>query len=124
MRQATSVLDGTAIGLSGLCLAHCLALPVAASSLPLLGAWAEAEWAHAIFIAVAAPIAGVALLRPGHGARPSAALVGLGLLGLALLAFALLGPAAYERPITAAGSLSLAAAHLLNWTRRSRCRAA
>ncbi|MCR5876242.1 MerC domain-containing protein [Phenylobacterium sp. J426] len=118
MRQAASVLDGAALGLSSLCLAHCLALPVLATALPLLGAWAEAEWVHALFVMIAAPLAATALLRPGHGLKPSAGLLAMGFLGLALLAFGALGPAAHERTATLLGALLVAAAHVLNWRRR------
>lgn len=113
--------DGFAIGLSGLCLAHCLALPLAASLLPVLGAWAEAEWVHWLFALVAAPVSAWTLMRP---AGRSWRVVGLAALGLVLL-FA--GAAEFpshelETPVTVAGSLFLAAAHILNWRRRRPCR--
>ena len=38
--------DYIAIGLSLACLAHCLALPLAAAFLPLLSTQAEAAWVH------------------------------------------------------------------------------
>jgi hypothetical protein len=120
MRQAASALDGAAIGLSGLCLAHCLALPVLASALPLLGAWSEAEWLHVLFVLMAAPLAGLALLRPGHGLRPSPIALPLGFAGLFLLAVGAFGPGAYERSATVCGGAALASAHLLNWRRRAK----
>ena len=92
--------DFAAIGLSFLCMIHCLALPVAASLLPLFGAFAEAPWVHWAFAATAAPIAAWTLTRPdAHGRRewPSHEL---------------------ETPVTVSGGLMLAVAHLLNW----RCR--
>jgi hypothetical protein len=118
MRQAASALDGAALGLSAICLAHCLALPLLAAALPLFGAWAEAEWVHILLVLMAAPLVVFALIRPGHGLTPSAALTTLGLAGLALLAFGAFGPSAYERVSTVSGSVLLAAAHLLNWRRR------
>ncbi|MEQ1489463.1 MAG: MerC domain-containing protein, partial [Terricaulis sp.] len=48
-------LDATGLGLSALCLVHCLALPVAALSLPLAGQLAEAEWVHWLMVGLAAP---------------------------------------------------------------------
>lgn len=112
--------DAVAISLSGLCLAHCLALPLAAGFLPLLGAWAEAEWVHWGFVALAAPVSLWTLTRPQ--AKPlSAVIVGLAALGLGLL---VAGAAGYpvhdwETALTVAGGLSLAAAHLINWRRQS-----
>lgn len=109
--------DSFAIGLSGLCLVHCLALPVAASLLPVLGAWTETEWVHWLFALMAAPISAWTLMRP---ADRSWRVIGLAALGLALL-FA--GAAEFpshemETPVTVAGSLFLAGAHILNWRRR------
>ena len=49
-RRAATFGDTVAIGLSGLCLAHCLALPIFASLLPIAGAWAEAAWVHWLFV--------------------------------------------------------------------------
>jgi hypothetical protein len=66
-----ATLDASAIGLSGLCLAHCLLLPVAAALLPALAVAAEAEWLHLAFAASALPIAGLALAR-AHRRRPLA----------------------------------------------------
>jgi hypothetical protein len=114
--------DSVAIGLSGLCLIHCLALPLAASLLPILGAWAEAEWVHWLFVAVAAPLSLWTLTRD----RPLQwSLLAPAALGVTLL---LAGAAGlpdhdFETPLTVAGGLLLAAAHTLNWRRRRReCR--
>jgi hypothetical protein len=120
MKTATvRLLDGSATGLSSLCLIHCLALPVMTALLPALGAWAQAEWVHVVFVAFAAPIAGLALVRPVCGRAPPAgmlALGGLGVLGLAVGAF---GPQVMETPVTVAGSGCLATAHIWNWRRQS-----
>lgn len=113
-------LDLSAVGLSGLCMVHCLALPVLAVALPLLGAWANAEWVHVVFVSLAAPIALTALIE-WPGLRPhSWRLVGLAAAGLGLmLAGAIEIPvAAWERPLTVAGGLPLASAHVANWRRR------
>jgi hypothetical protein len=117
---AVRVLDGSAMGLSGLCLVHCLALPVAAAFLPALGVWAGAEWVHVVFVMFAAPLSALALLRPAHGRGSPAPLVALGGLGIVLLAAGAFGPPAAETPVTVAGSLCLACAHLWNWRRHSR----
>lgn len=113
--------DMAAISLSGLCLAHCLALPLAAASLPVLGVWAEAEWVHALFVVVAAPISLLALFRSsGRGPGGGAAI--LAVLGLAALTAGVIGrPAGVdETVVTVGGSLLLAAAHVLNWRRTRR----
>ncbi len=61
MRATASLLDSSAIALSGLCLLHCLALPLLAATLPLLGAWSRAEWVHVVFATAAVPMSGYAL---------------------------------------------------------------
>ena len=111
-------LDGLAVSLSGLCLVHCLLLPVFAASLPVWGAWARAEWVHWAFLVVAAPTSLGALL-PGVRAGRGHGLVALAGLGLALLAAGALGwpAAAAEKPLSVAGGVLLACAHLLNWRR-------
>lgn len=112
--------DTLAISLSGLCLAHCLALPLAAGFLPLLGAWSEAEWVHWAIVALAAPVSLWTLTRPRM--KPlSVVTVGLAAPGVALL---IAGAAGYpdhdwETPLTVIGGLTLAVAHLINWRRQS-----
>lgn len=109
---AVRIGDLTALGLSGLCMVHCLALPLAAAALPILGVWAEAEWVHWAFALTATPISLWALTR-----RPRPAPLGLGLLGLGLL---YAGAAEFptheaETVVTVTGGLILALAHGLNW---------
>lgn len=107
--------DLAAIGLSGLCMVHCLALPLAAALLPMAGVWAEAEWVHWAFAITATPISLWTLTR---GPRRSPLV--LAVAGLAMLFSGAAGfPShALETPITIVGSLILAAAHALNWGRR------
>ncbi len=115
-RSAT--FDMAAMGLSGLCVVHCLALPLLALSLPLLGTWAEAEWVHWLFVGLAAPVSLIALSRPSRHGLPLALLF-LAMLGVAGLFAGVLGwpSEADETRVTVAGSLLLATAHLLNWRR-------
>ncbi|WP_397417428.1 MerC domain-containing protein [Phenylobacterium sp.] len=111
------VLNGSAIGLSGLCLAHCLALPLVAALLPVLGGWTGAEWVHVLLVALAAPIAALVFLRPARGGAPPWLRL-MAAAGVALLAIGALDPGGWERPLTVAGSLTLASAHIMNWRRR------
>ena len=116
----TTFFDASAIGLSALCLAHCLLLPVAAALLPALAAAGKAEWVHLLFVAFSVPLAAAALWR-AHRLRPLPglllALAGAGIAGL--LAGALGWPSeALETPLTVAGGVLLASAHAWNWCRR------
>lgn len=113
---SSSLLDASAIGLSGLCLIHCLALPLVAALTPAVAAWTQAEWIHGAVVAVAVPLSALALWRRGQRLLVAVpALLGLGLLALGALHW----PShEAETPITVAGSLALAAAHLANWRGR------
>lgn len=119
MKAAARLLDLSAISLSGLCVVHCLALPLAAVALPMLGGLAEAEWAHAAFVAAAAPLAAAALIdwrgRATDWSLVVAAALGLGLMSAA--AAAGWPSEAWETPLTVLGGLTLAAAHATNWRR-------
>ncbi|MBX9617195.1 MAG: MerC domain-containing protein [Caulobacteraceae bacterium] len=110
-------LDGVAITLSGLCLVHCLALPVLAITLPFLGVFAEAEWVHWLFVALAVPASALALLASG-GQRSWPLVLGA-TLGLGLLAAGAAGWPDHdlETVLTVSGGLVLATVHALNWRR-------
>jgi hypothetical protein len=109
--------DIGAIGLSALCLVHCLALPLLAAALPLAGDWARAEWVHPLFVAIAAPLSLGALWLNSRGAKRPPALLAMAAAGLALLLAGAFG-GGLEHVLTVAGSLTLVAAHLWNWRRR------
>lgn len=115
--RLTRLLDRGAIGLSGLCLVHCLAFPLVIASLPAMAHVLPQEaWVHPLILAAALPLAAAALWRGWrrHGdPRP----VALGGGGLALLTLGLLvghGSSA-EIVLTVVGGVTLAAAHTLNW---------
>ncbi len=116
------LLDASAVSLSGLCLLHCLALPIIAALLPRLGAWVEAEWVHWLFVALAVPISGFALLR-SPCLRPSPVFVGVAAFGLLLLFVAAIGWPNHDwtRALTVIGGLLIASAHLGNWRRHTGC---
>jgi hypothetical protein len=115
-------LDRAAVGASFACLLHCLALPVLFSLLPALAQVVSIpESFHLWVLAFALPTSAYALAsgRARHGASWPLA---FGALGLALLAIGVLrfGGTLYETPVTVAGSLTLATAHIGNWRLRHR----
>ncbi len=111
-------LDLLAIGLSTLCLIHCLALPVLASALPFAAHFSENELVHKLLVLMAAPVSLIVVRTArsagGSGLFVVAALAGLGLLFLGAFVSAL---SAYEELITVAGAILLASAHLWRWLR-------
>ena len=124
--KSTDWLDGAAIGLSGLCLLHCLALPFLVGVLPLLMPFAESHL-HAQMLYFAVPLSIVAV-GIGFARHRSPRVVIAAAAGLALLVFGAtvahgsLGIIA-DRLFTISGSIVLAAAHLWNGllSRRHRC---
>lgn len=107
-------LDMLAMGLSGLCVAHCLLMPLVFAALPFLGAFSENPLVHQVLVGVAAPVSLFALIRSGgwrRGGLAVMALAGLGLLSVA----AFYAPAeAWETPLSVTGASLLAAMHLFN----------
>ena len=112
----SSYLDATAVTLSGLCVVHCLALPVLAAFLPVLGQFAEAEWIHKVLVLIAVPLSlGAALqAKPGKGRNMFLLLAGAGLLLMISAAF-VHALHDFETPVTVAGALLLASAHIWRW---------
>ena len=114
--------DGLAVGLSLLCLVHCLALPLIAAAIPALANVLELpESAHLVLLLLAVPVSAFALVRGyrHHGAMLPALFGGVGLALLAAGVFAA-STEAMETGLTVAGGLLLAAAHLRNWKLRAR----
>ena len=121
VRQARWI-DGAAIGLSSLCLAHCLLFPLAVAALPLLASVLTLpETVHEILALAAAPLSALAIapvwrLHRRHEVS-LLAVCGVG----CLLAVAFLEPlATAETELTVAGAMMLATAHGLNWRFRLR----
>jgi hypothetical protein len=87
-KLAASLLDRIAIGLSGLCLLHCMAGFVLLSLFALSGGWLDHR-VHVVGLALAMPLAAVALWRGWrrHGRLSIGALgaFGLSIMGLSLL---------------------------------------
>jgi O-antigen ligase len=108
------LVDGIAASASLLCLVHCLALPLLAASLPVLGILITHSAAvHALLLALALPLGVWALARGRQ--RAGALPLMLGLAGFALMGSALLMPESLERGLTIAGVSLVALAHWRNW---------
>jgi hypothetical protein len=112
--RAASLLDRLAIGLSGLCLLHCMAGFVLLSLFALTGDWLDHR-VHVVGLLLAMPLAAVALWRGWRRHRQ----IGIGLLGVAgllVMAASLLvahGDMA-EMLVSMAGVSLLALAHWRN----------
>ena len=120
MSKSTSWLDGAAVGLSALCLIHCLALPFLVAGLPFLAQFSEGHL-HAQMLVVVLPLSIVALGLGFRHHRLYWILVAgaLGMLTLAIgatVAHARWGLAA-DRSFTIVGALILATAHFYNSVR-------
>lgn len=113
--------DVAAISLSGLCILHCLALPVIAASLPVLGVVAENELVHKVLVVLTIPISLFAWFR-STGFKGKVVFGALMLGGIGLLAAGAFVEALhdYETPLTVAGALVLAGAHAFRWISHKR----
>lgn len=114
MRLPASLLDRLAIGLSGLCLLHCMAGFVLLSLFALTGDWLDHR-VHVVGLLLAMPLAAVALWRGWrrHGRMEIglAGFAGLLVMGLSLLVEH--GDQA-EMLVSMAGVIMLAFAHWRN----------
>lgn len=114
-------LDGAAVLLSGLCLLHCLALPLFVAGLPMLAQFGDGHL-HLEVLIVIVPLSIVALAL-GYRRHGIANVLWIGVLGLAILFTGAtvvhenFGETA-DRVVTITGSVVLAIAHYLNSTRR------
>jgi hypothetical protein len=119
-------LDQLAVGLSGLCLTHCLLLPVVIALMPFLGQLDD-DHLHVQMLVVVLPVSLIALTL-GFRRHRNAHLFALGVAGLALLVFGgtiahnLYGVIA-DRVFTIAGSITLAVTHYRNSRLSRRCAA-
>ena len=108
-------IDRLAIGLSGLCLAHCLATSIVVALLASVSGFFLSPLVHEVGLAIAILLAAIAL---GHGARTHG-LRGpllIGFVGLSVMATALfIGHGWQEAPLTMVGVAILAVGHVLNY---------
>ena len=120
MSKSASWLDGAAVGLSALCLIHCLALPLLVAGLPFLAQFSEGHL-HAQMLFVVLPLSTIAL-GLGYRHHRSSMIVLAGAVGMltlligATVAHTRWGLAA-DRSFTIVGALVLAAAHFYNSVR-------
>lgn len=103
------------LGLSALCVVHCLALPLFATAAPLIGALAENEALHKALVVFAALAAVIGVFQSAKSTRwLFAAAAGAGVLLLASGAF-VESLEDLETPLTVLGALILAGAHIYRW---------
>ncbi len=117
-QHKTKWLDFASMGLSGLCVVHCLLLPFLVAALPFLGVFSQNDMVHQVLILIAAPLSALALYRSG-GWRKREVLAPM-LLGLALLAAAAFISRFedFEAVLSVVGALLVAGSHVLNYRGR------
>jgi len=113
-------LDTAAVFLSGVCMLHCLALPIALTILPIVNVTLVDETTfHLLMVAVILPVSVIALSIGCRQHKDRLTLI-LGSVGLVILTLTaifghnLLGLTG-ERIVTSIGGLILAAAHIQNY---------
>lgn len=119
--SAVDVSETAAMIASLICLIHCLALPLLVAALPLLsGSLVTSEIFHAVILAFAVPVSGIALIAGyhRHGASGPPVVGGIGLLCL-IAGVSLTDGGWSETAFTVAGSLFLSVAHITNWRMRT-----
>ena len=111
------IFDHAAIALSGLCLVHCLLLPIIILLLPLLN-YVNATHFHAQMLLVVMPVSLFAFVL-GYRHHRNHAIIAWGTTGIAILAFdGTVAHASYgalaDTLMTIAGSIVLATSHYMN----------
>lgn len=118
--NVTGKLDRAAVLLSGLCLVHCLALPLIIALFPVFGfSVVEHTTFHQLILVVVIPTTVLALgagyRRHRRAIAPALGVVGIGALVMAAFAVHALNAESVERSVTVAGGLLIAAAHIQNF---------
>lgn len=113
-KRFSTLLDKSAMTLSGLCIVHCLGGALLATFVAASSGWLG-HYVHLVGLALALPLAGVALWRgvKVHGRVAVAVLGALGIMLMAISVFALHG-SVFEIALSVAGVSLLAGAHLWN----------
>lgn len=114
--MSQKVADGAAISLSGLCMLHCLALPLVISALPMTFQGLQSEIVHQVLVVLAAPLA-MSAVWAARRQRLSGLTIGLLLAGAAALALGAFAEPLhdYETLLTVAGAVLLSAGHISRW---------
>jgi hypothetical protein len=109
-------LDLASMGLSALCVAHCLLLPFLVAALPMFGAFAQNDWVHGALVLMAVPTSILAVQQSKSWLKTEVTLPMGG--GLFLLAIAAFVPALHdhETALSIFGALLVAAAHAINYS--------
>lgn len=109
-------LDLASMGLSALCVAHCLLLPFMIAALPMFGAVAQNDWMHKALVLMALPTSILAVRQSNAWLKTEVTLPMAG--GLFLLASAAFVPALhdYETLLSVFGALLVATAHAINYS--------
>jgi hypothetical protein len=116
--HSSRLIDLGAAGLSGLCLVHCLALPLLAGFLPLAGALSDKHLIHQMMALTAVPLSLFAvILRPKTGRERAFFPLVLSGLGLLLMGAFIEAVEEYERLLTVTGAVLIAAGHIQRWRR-------
>ena len=126
--QERALLDTAAVILSGICMLHCLALPVVLTIFPIFSvALLDEQTFHLVMLVFILPVSLVALTIGCRQHKDRLTIV-LGTTGLGVLMFTdVFGHEAFaftgERIITSIGGLILASAHIQNYRccRRDDC---
>ncbi len=120
-QHESALSDGIAVGLSVMCIVHCLFLPFVVGLMPLLGAVTHAPWVHAVLLGLATPLS-IWVLGGGYVRHKKIMPPIIGAVGLVLLALGMLHnehlPS--ERAMSVVGALILAGAHGYNYFLRWR----
>jgi hypothetical protein len=124
--NSSGFLDNAAVVLSGICLLHCLALPVLIALLPFLGQLGAGHF-HAQMLIVVLPVSIIAFSL-GFRRHHNKGVIAWGIVGMLVLVFgATVAHSSFgivaDRTATICGALILALAHYFN-NRLSRHRAA
>ena len=122
--KISTQLDQAAIALSGVCMLHCLALPLLLAATPLFGGLGS-EHFHLQMLIVVLPVSLIAFAL-GFRKHRDVRVIAWGFLGIALLAtggtvvhssYGILADTLF----TTSGALILATAHFLNNRRKRHC---
>lgn len=114
--MSQKVVDGAAVWLSGLCMLHCLALPLVISALPMTFQGLQSEIVHQVLIVLAVPLA-MSAVWAARSQRLSGLTISLLLAGATVLALGAFAEPLhdYETLLTLAGAVLLSAGHISRW---------